>query len=65
MANSTQGHLNVGKKALEPPVINTTHKNNTDEKLNGVGVDAATGLPIIILAIALVIIVSVVILKRK
>lgn len=60
LANSTQVPLSVGKKAVEPPAI----ENNTDENLNDIGIDASTGLPIAILAIALIIIV-VVIVKRK
>ena len=61
LANSTQVPLSVGKKAVEPPAI----ENNTDENLNDIGIDASTGLPIAILAIALIIIVAVVIVKRK
>ena len=61
LANSTQVPLSVGKKAVEPPAI----ENNTDENLNDIGLDASTGLPIAILAIALIIIVAVVIVKRK
>ena len=61
LANSTQVSLSVGKKAVEPPAI----ENNTDENLNDIGLDASTGLPIAILAIALIIIVAVVIVKRK
>ena len=53
--------LSVGKKAVEPPAI----ENNTDENLNDIGLDASTGLPIVILAIALIIIADVVIVKRK
>lgn len=53
--------LSVGKKAVEPPAI----ENSTDENLNDIGIDASTGLPIAILAIALIIIAAVVIVKRK
>ena len=53
--------LSVGKKAVEPPAI----ENNTDENLNDIGIDASTGLPIAILAIALIIIVAVVIVKEN
>ena len=53
--------LSVGKKAVEPPAI----ENNTDENLNDIGIDASTGLPIAILAIALIIIVAVVIVKKE
>ena len=61
LANSTQVPLSVGKKAVEPPAI----ENSTDENLNDIGIDASTGLPIAILAIALIIIAAVVIVKRK
>ncbi|WP_299523597.1 Ig-like domain-containing protein [uncultured Methanobrevibacter sp.] len=62
LPNSTHVYLDVDKKAADLPVINNAPKDNNADS---VGINATTGLPILILAIALVIIVSIVILKRK